>query len=313
MLDYQSPPQSQQHPVLVIILTLLTTLIGFVLLGPFIGFLFAMPFYEGGLVELAEAIQDPTSGAALKTPLLIMQGFATLIGLIIGPSIMLLALRRSVKDLFRHRRHDLIPAIITVLMVIIFMGLNSFFIEWNSTLDLPDFLKGFEEWAREKEDYAREVTTFLTHFDSTGQFLFGFVVIAVLPAIGEELVFRGLIQNELVKASNKPHLSIWISAILFSAIHMQFFGFVPRLLLGALFGYLYYWSGNLAIAMLAHFVNNGFAVIGMYFYQQGTVDIDMESTEALAWPYLFFSALLTTVLLYYFKKYYAIRPTSIDR
>lgn len=304
-------PSSSQHPVVVIILTLLTALLGFVLIGPLIGFMVALPFYQGGLLELAEAIKEPLAHPELKVPLFIMQGFATLVGLIIGPVIMLLILRRSVANLFKPAP-ALLPVILTFLIVFVFMGFNSFFIEWNSTAELPEFLKDFENWAREKEEYARKVTMFLTRFDSTGEFLLAFIVIAVLPAIGEELVFRGLIQNELIKATSKVHISIWFSAILFSAIHVQFFGFVPRVFLGALFGYLYYWSGSLTLAMAAHFANNGIAVVGMYFYQQGAIDFDMESTEALAWPYILFSALLTTTLLYYFKKYYENQPRSIE-
>src|SRR5690606_36025116 len=103
----------------------------------------------------------------------------------------------------------------------------SIFIEWNADLDLPDFLQGFERLAKEREEYARTITTFLTQFDSTGQFVLAFVVIAILPAIGEELVFRGLIQRELIRGNVNVHVAIWFAAFLFSAIHMQFYGLVP--------------------------------------------------------------------------------------
>jgi membrane protease YdiL (CAAX protease family) len=306
-----SPLPPGQHPVLVVIFTFLTVFLGFALVGPLIGLILALPSYDGDFLKLAEDITHPVENVALKTPLYIVQGAATFFGLVIGPALLLFTLRKNVLDFFRHQSFSATSVSLTVLIVIVFMGLNSFFIEWNATVHFPDSLKHFEQWAREKENYAKEVTTFLTKFDSTGQFLLAFLVIAILPAIGEELVFRGLIQRELSKVVN-IHVSIWLAAFFFSAIHMQFFGFVPRMLLGALFGYLYYWSGNLSLAMLAHFINNGVAVVGLYFYQQGTLEFDMESPEALPLPYIIASAFFTAALLYYFKKHYQER-TALNR
>jgi membrane protease YdiL (CAAX protease family) len=107
-------------------------------------------------------------------------------------------------------------------------------------------------------------------------------------------------------------VSIWVAAILFSAIHFQFFGFVPRVLLGALFGYLYYWSGNLWLAILAHFVNNGFSVLAMYFYQQGKLGFDLESPESVPLNAVIISGVLTVALLYYFYKYFENRKPQPD-
>ena len=132
--------------------------------------------------------------------------------------------------------------------------------EWNANLSFPDFMSGFERWAKEEEDRLAKITSLITAIDSVPELLLGILVIALLPAIGEELVFRGMIQQELWRGSRNIHLAIWTSAFIFSAIHVQFFGFIPRLLLGALFGYLYYWSGNLLIPMFSHFFNNAFAV-----------------------------------------------------
>lgn len=241
-----------------------------------------------------------------------MQGFATLVGLIVVPIILIKYFRKSSAVYFQVRPVDTIPLLMTPLLVIMFMGINSLFIEWNANMHLPEFLKGLEEWARKKEDLAEEVTKLMTHFDSFGELILAVVVIAVIPAVGEELVFRGLIQNEMMRATKRSHLSIWIAAALFSAIHVQFFGFIPRLLLGALFGYLYYWSGSLSISMVAHFVNNGFQVVGLYLYQQGTSDFNMDEETSLPWTMIIFSTLITAALLVYFKKYYQRQHTSIE-
>jgi len=118
------------------------------------------------------------------------------------------------------------------------------------------------------------------------------------------LVFRGMLQPQLLRATKNIHVAIWTTAILFSAFHLQFFGFVPRMLLGALFGYLYYWSGNLLMPMFAHFVNNGFSVLMLYLNQKSVIDMDMESTEAAPWPAVIIFTLIAGAMLYYYKKFF---------
>ncbi|WP_254151684.1 CPBP family intramembrane glutamic endopeptidase [Chryseosolibacter indicus] len=283
--------------------------LGFIVIGPMIGFFLALPFYSGSITDMVNSLQSPAADPAIKIPLYIVQASATFFGLIVCPALFLAAERRSVVDFFRNYKVDFLPVVITVIAVIVFMAVNSVFIEWNANVHFPEFAKEFEQWAKEKEELAAEMTKFLTKFDSVGEVLIALIVIAVIPAFGEEIVFRGIIQNQLLRATNNIHVSIWFAAFLFSAIHFQFFGFVPRLLLGALFGYFYYWSGSLWFAVIAHFVNNGFSVLAMYFYQQGTVTYDLESPEALPITAIIFSALLTVALLYYFYKYFENRQS----
>ena len=302
----------EKHPVINLIIILLMVGLGFVIVGPIVGFFIALPFYHGGgMTQLAEGIQHPLDNPDTKIPLYIIQGCATVIGLILAPAAFLARGHKSLSDFFRKKELHWQPALITVLIVIIFMAVNSVFIEWNAKFNFPDFARSFEQWARAREDSAAELTTFLTSFGSAWQLAFAIVIIAVLPAIGEEIVFRGLIQNELYRGTKNIHLSIWIAAALFSAIHFQFFGFVPRLLLGALFGYLYYWSGDLKLAILAHFVNNSVSVLALYFYQQGKFSFDVESTEAAPPGVVLVSALITGGLLYYLHRYFQERKVSI--
>jgi membrane protease YdiL (CAAX protease family) len=110
-----------------------------------------------------------------------------------------------------------------------------------------------------------------------------------------------MLQSQLQRATKNVHAAIWISAFLFSSLHMQFFGFVPRLFLGALFGYLYSWSGNLIVPVLAHFINNAFSMIMLYLHQLGKIDIDVESTKAVPWPAVISGTILTFALLVYLK------------
>lgn len=285
-----------------ILLVLGAVVAGFVVIGPLIGILLALPFFEGGIMEFMAALADPIGNPGIKIPFYIVQGCSTFFGLIMIPALVILARQQPLKKLLEIPNTQLSAYLIVVFATISFMLVNSPFIEWNANLTFPDFMKGFEEWARTREDYAGVVTNFLTTFNTTGEFILAFVVIAILPAIGEELVFRGLIQPQLVKHTGNIHVAVWVSAILFSALHMQFFGFVPRMLLGALFGYLYFWSGNLWVAILAHFINNGFSVLMLYLYQQKMSELDMNSTESAPWPVVAGAAVISFTLLYFFKK-----------
>ncbi len=288
-----------------IIFILFTVTFGFVVIGPLIGFLVAMPFYDGTIFDLTTNLSDPTAHPEIRQPILIMQGCATLVGLILIPVLYVWAIEKTnAVAWITGKSTTLVTVVVTAAIVISFMAINSVFIEWNANFIFPDFLKAFGDWARERETQAEELTKFFTTFKSTSDFIFGVFVIALLPAIGEELVFRGMLQPEIFRASGNHHVAIWVSAIIFSAFHMQFFGFVPRVLLGALFGYLYVWSGNLLIPMIAHFVNNGFQVLVMYLYQKGTITTDMDSPEALPWPLAASLTLVFIALMFYFKKYH---------
>lgn len=187
---------------------------------------------------------------------------------------------------------------LTLLVVLAFMPLNSLIIEWNQGMVLPDALSGLEQWMRDKEDQMAGLTEFLTDFGTPAQFAVAMVVIGIIPAIGEEVLFRGVLQRKLMEHWISPHLAIWVAAAIFSAIHVQFYGFIPRMLLGALFGYLYFWSGNLWVAIFAHFANNGFMVLMLYLYHQKMVDYNIEDNESVPWSAALISLAATSALLY---------------
>lgn len=297
--------RSARHPVISLLLILVVVFLGFALIGPLVGFLITKPYVQGTFEDYLTALQNLSEHPELKIQVYVVQGCATLVGLIIAPMLLLNAQKTNASGFFRFSQLQLVPVAVTIILVITFMLVNSVFIAWNANIHFPEFMRGFEEWAKAKEKLAEETTRVLTQFDSGGELILAILVIAILPAIGEELVFRGMIQNEFYRGTKNIHLSIWISAVLFSAIHMQFFGFVPRMLLGALFGYLYHWSGQLSIAILAHFVNNAFQVLMIYFAQGGYVDKDVvESNDALPWPGVAIGTVATIFLLHYFHRYY---------
>ncbi|HLT81266.1 MAG TPA: CPBP family intramembrane glutamic endopeptidase [Cyclobacteriaceae bacterium] len=304
---------SGRHSFLTLLLLLAGICIGFVVVGPLVGFLCALPFYDGSMIQLVEALQNPLDNPGIKVPMYILQASATLVGLVVTPIVLLHVSRRRPMRLFAINDFQWQPFLLIPFIVLAFMAVNSWFVEWNAGWHFPSFLKGFEDWARANEEQRAELTAFMTTFTSPADLLIALVVIAVIPAIGEEFVFRGLFQNELKGLTGNVHVAIWLAAFLFSAFHIQFFGFVPRLLLGALFGYLYVWSRSLLVPIFAHFVNNALAVLSLYFYQSGATEISLESPEAAPWPLVLTGAGATAFLLIYFKGFYDRQQKTATR
>lgn len=305
--------QSKLSPLTLFALTFIVAGFGFTLVGPIIGFFLSVPFFEGSITDQLPKMADPAGYPEFRLPLYIMQGAATLIGLGLLPSLFWFSVeQKGMTSWFAGKKIYGLIVLATLLMTIAFRATNSVFIDWNAHVHFPEFMKDFETWARDYENRAEGLTKYMTQFSSTGEFLFAFFVIAILPAFGEELVFRGMLQPQLMRITKNFHASIWITAALFSAFHLQFFGFVPRLLLGALFGYLYYWSGNLLMPIFAHFVNNGFSVLMLYLNQKGIVDMDIESTEAAPWPSVLIFTLVGGFSLFYYKNFFDRKKKQPD-
>ena len=286
------------HPGISILIFAATVFLGFTVIGLFAGFFLALPFYPGDFDALQQEIVSGSTSQEIRLPLFILQACVSGVGLILVP---MLSYRYMVKmDVSKLlRRNTGLTYTLAVCAVIAFTFPNSIIIEWNANWD---FSGAFWDWCRALETSREELTIFLTTFQTPGEFIGGFFMIAVLPAIGEEFTFRGWLQPAIQKWTSNPHVAIWVTAIAFSAFHFQFFGFVPRLLLGALFGYFMYWSNNLWLPIIAHFVNNGLMLVVMYLHQLNLVDVDVDSTEALPLTFVIPSAILFLLLMVYLKR-----------
>ena len=183
-----------------------------------------------------------------------------------------------------------------ILLVPAFMPFDSLIIEWNKTIDLGPL----SDWAGSLEKSAEKTTLFLTNFSSLSELILGLIVVGVITAIGEEYFFRGLVQNMLSRAfgANK-HMAIWMAAFLFSLIHMQFYGFFPRMLLGAMFGYVYVWSGSLWTPIIGHCTNNSLTLIMFYLNNKGMIEIDPEDTSTIPLKFSLISGFVSISLMYF--------------
>lgn len=197
------------------------------------------------------------------------------------------------------------------LSVLLLIPLINFVGEINSHLQLPASLSWLEDKMRTMEETAKVLTELFLKVDNISALLFNIFMVAVLPAIGEELMFRGVIQRIFTTMTRNYHWGIWISALIFSAFHMQFYGFLPRMLLGAMFGYLLVWTGTMWAPILAHFVNNTMGVVGYYLIDKGTISKDVEQwgTGTEQFPLVLFSILSAGFLL--FLIYRKMPPTKM--
>lgn len=174
--------------------------------------------------------------------------------------------------------------LVVVLMIVLLPGIN--LLSWvNRQMVLPDWLAEVEAWLKLREEEALLLTERFAQADNIPQLMLNLLIMALLPAVAEELCFRGTCQGLFVFGTAGPsytkarlrthtHVAVWVTAVLFSTLHFQFYGFLPRLLLGALLGYMLCLSGSLYVPMLAHFTNNAFAVICFYLEGKGLLDAD---------------------------------------
>ena len=169
---------------------------------------------------------------------------------------------------------------VVVIMLLAIPGIN-LLSAWNQQLELPECMSGIEQWMRMQEDAAEQLTEQFLRVDTLGGLLVNIGLMALLPALAEELTFRGVVQGMFTR--NK-HVAIWAAAAIFSFVHFQFYGFLPRMLLGAMFGYMLWWTGSLWVPMLMHFVNNCAAVVVAFvaynYLEEGSVELlDRIGTE----------------------------------
>jgi membrane protease YdiL (CAAX protease family) len=173
----------------------------------------------------------------------------------------------------------------------------------NSSIPLPD-------WAGSLESQAAETMKAVLGLDSLGGLIFSVLIVAVMPAIGEELIFRGILQKYIGKSIRSDIAGIWIAAFLFSAIHFQFEGFLPRMVLGAVLGYLYHWSGTLWVPIVVHFVNNTVPLVVLYATGTDLSEMNVEDGGTITW-YLVLGSIIVMYFLNQFIKDKSLKQSDV--
>lgn len=160
--------------------------------------------------------------------------------------------------------------IVAMFTIIPFLGTVT---DWNDSIVFPESMRAIEEQMRATQQKSEEI---IEMFISQGSLFSSLLIIAALAAVSEELLFRSVIQRWLMKLFKNVHVAIIVTAIVFSAFHMDFFGFFPRLFLGVMLGYMFWMTGSIFPSMLMHFVNNATIVMLHYLNTRGFIDIDVD-------------------------------------
>ncbi|TKC03099.1 CPBP family intramembrane glutamic endopeptidase [Pedobacter cryotolerans] len=298
-MQLSQPVREENHPLLQLLILGVNAAIG---LGIFlvIGFIICVLIYGLDLIHNMDWItgKDLKYIGALKILVTAQQ-----IGFFLVPAIVLAIFEGKKPQRFYGFKTPKIDLLGIVFLLMLFsVPLMGWINEQNMNMHLPKFLSDLEKWMTDKESEAAITTKAILAGTSVGALVINLLVIAVTPAICEELIFRGGLQRTLGRWFKNPHVAIWTSAIIFSTIHFQFFGFFPRMFLGAAFGYIYFWTGSLWYPMFAHFINNGYAVVIAWYMQRNKIPIEKADDLNIAWYGYIISAILTIALFWFLKK-----------
>ncbi len=228
-------------------------------------FIFLLIFCTVTMASLAKLIcfvagWDPNSVEALKTKNLMSSSGM----FIVAPVLFVFLTKNEVANYFKLKLVDPRIIFLSILAICTVYPFISVSAAWNEGMHLPDALQSVEDWMKHYEELLKDTTLRMLGSSSISQLISNLIIIALIPAIGEELTFRGVIQQSFVKYLKNEHVSVWLAAIIFSAIHLQFYGFFPRMFLGVLLGYIFLYGKSLIASIFCHFMNN--AVIIIYAY-----------------------------------------------
>jgi len=256
-------PLKYQNPFIQLLVTLMVLLIiSFVLLG--ITMLAGRIIFGIGLGDINTDFHEISS--LQRAYIKFIQAFQH-ISIFLIPALCVSYLMTG--NISKYLRLNSLPGLrLSILVLFLAMVLIPFIADlgiWNSKLILPSWLSGLEEWMSRKETEAAKLTGWLIYSGSIAGLIINILIIAVLPALGEEFLFRGLLQDIFTGLFKSPHIGIIFTALLFGIFHLQFYGLVPRMVLGLVYGYLFYWSGTIWLPVFAHFLNNLVPVVIAHF------------------------------------------------
>jgi membrane protease YdiL (CAAX protease family) len=262
------------------------------------GTLIAIPLFHVNLfrdVTLLSDFDNPDSIALLKFFQILQSA-----GLFIFPA--LLAGFLFENNTFGYGGLKKFPKPVVFLLVTGIMFASLPMINWlssvNEMMRLPTALGGLEQWMKDTEEEAGKITEAFLDVSTAGGFLVNLLMIAIIPAIGEELFFRGVLQRLLGEWFKNRHVAIFLTAFIFGAIHMQFYGLLPRVMLGLMFGYFYVWTDSLWVPVLAHFLNNGAAVVVSFMAGRGLIKTSYEDFGSTDNVFLITGSILFTLSLF---------------
>jgi membrane protease YdiL (CAAX protease family) len=283
------------HPALQFLI-FIGVLIGALIIGNLIGVGVIVGLY--GLKSFTALSQANTTAPHFAAALWILQTAGTTLPILATPVFFATLVVSDTKKYIRANFK--FPAVLIVLVLAI-MFFSSPIIEFLSNINQKMVLPHFLQWMRDSEDTNEKLIAVLLKMNTVWDMLIDVIFIGLLTAIVEEFMFRGCLQTILEKWFKNTHVAIWVTAILFSAFHMEFFGFLPRLMLGVLFGYFVVWSGSVWPAVWAHFLNNGTAVVVTYLYKQKLTKLNPDDQHVFNYAAYLISFIIILFLFWVYR------------
>lgn len=279
--------------------------------GAALAILFGTFFFFMCIFSLVSGLIMPrVSDAVISMRLLI---FFQALFLFIVPALItaVLATRLPATMLAIDRCPRLAPTLFIIATIIVAIPAMEYIIAWNAGLHLPESMGEIEQALRTMEDSAASATSLIMGSDTIGSLIVSILIVGIMAGLSEELFFRGALQQTLTSTRLNRHAAVWIAALIFSFMHFQFFGFIPRLILGAFFGYILLWGNNLWYCIIAHATNNILATITMWqtthseapgtVINPDTIVQNIDSTIPQI-PMIIASVVLTTLALILLKR-----------
>lgn len=252
------------------------------IMNPALGFgtLFAAMFVMIGLISVAVALIS--KGGEVSTSMLRISTILQNLLVFMAPA--LIAAMVVTKLPATLLRLDVRPyskaTLLACVVLLTSVPAMNFIVELNQNISLPESMSGLEELMRNMENSANSTIGSLIGGTSVIDLIISILIIGILTGLSEELFFRGALQGLMFTTRMNKHFAVWLTALIFSAMHFQFYGFIPRMLLGAYFGYLAWWSGSIWVPAIAHALNNSIAVLGSWLaLRSGEVE---SATEAIS-------------------------------
>jgi len=245
----------------------------------------------GNLAEMKDAVSDPKNADTLK----LIQVISVVISMFLPALITAIILSRKPFQLLGYQKEAELKQVgIVVLIMFLSLFVAGSLGYLNKSIPLPADLKAKFDAA--EKSYADQVEMMI-NLKSFGGYIFSLIMMAFLPAVCEETLFRGGLQNFLSQATKSPWLAIIVVSILFSLVHFSFYGFLPRMFLGIMLGLIFYYTGNLWLSITAHFLNNALAVTAAYVVAQQGKSVKEAMSQDVQTYYWGFLAVPILILL----------------
>ena len=275
-------------------------------IGIFAGIFFVGNIIGAGLVIALYGMKTFTALASLDmtvphfmAAIWVLQTAGTTLPILIAPLFFAWVIVRDVPDYIKPTvRFPWTLLLVVFALMFLSMPLIEFLSNLNQKMVLPPWLK----WMKESEEQTQKLMEGMLKMNGLWDVISNVLFIGLFTAIAEEFMFRGVLQTIFYRWTKNIHAAIWITAILFSAFHMEFFGFLPRLLLGLFFGYFVAWSGSIWTGVWAHFINNATIVIVTYLFQQKVFTGDVNDQHVFNNLAYVISLVVTAALLVIYKK-----------